>query len=619
MKKLYLILAFILTISCITACGAPTAEPTLSPALTSSPTATPTSTPDVTPTPTATPTPAPTATPEPTPTPAPTPTPTPMVGLNPEKVLLNTIEGLNEQIYLNVTPPENGDISIYYKAHEAEEYSILDSELMLQGEDGLDCYILGLAKGLYDVKIEQSEGDDISYRLIENIDVEKQDRSGYAHFKREEGIGGYNNDGTVKDGAIILYVTNANKNTITLDINGTTYTGLVAILEATPLLDRPIIIRVLDKITTNQWNAKDAGNRYTDGSNSDDTYLQNTFATNGENLMGLTVEIFDAKENKKTEYVTTPDGIELVQVTDYEGTTKIVDGHEIYVDAISLNIITIEYANNITLEGVGTEAMFHQFGLVFSYCNSIEIKNLTFADYTEDGLRFSAINEVKNYGGYWLHNNTFYSGSNAWVLPGINLPYDEALSMADVNSVTLSYNKFDNCDKTILFGSWEYDSLMNVTMHHNYFYKVNQRTPLSRNANIHNYNNYYDNCNQCLSPRSGTYVFSESNYFDSKRSYYFSSSETYGVIKSYKDIYNSDYNALEYATSVSRRDAYVKNECKPDWETDYSHFDTDPELFYYDAENKCSDVDVLLAAKDVPAFVKTYAGAGIYTRMDIQD
>ena len=65
-----------------------------------------------------------------------------------------------------------------------------------------------------------------------------------------------------------------------------------------------------------------------------------------------------------------------------------------------------------------------------------------------------------------------------------------------------------------------------------------------------------------------------------------------------------------------RKNEIVENDCSPDGITDYSKFDTDPELFYYDAENKCSDVELMLDAKDVPEFVPKYAGAGILERMD---
>jgi len=41
------------------------------------------------------------------------------------------------------------------------------------------------------------------------------DRSGYAHWNYSQGVGAYNNDGTLKSGATVIYVTNSNKDTIT--------------------------------------------------------------------------------------------------------------------------------------------------------------------------------------------------------------------------------------------------------------------------------------------------------------------------------------------------------------------------------------------------------------------
>jgi len=59
--------------------------------------------------------------------------------------------------------------------------------------------------------VECGEDKTLSRVTLNDIDVERQDRSGYAHFNYDEGIGGYNNDGTVKANAKILYVSNATK------------------------------------------------------------------------------------------------------------------------------------------------------------------------------------------------------------------------------------------------------------------------------------------------------------------------------------------------------------------------------------------------------------------------
>ncbi len=61
----------------------------------------------------------------------------------------------------------------------------------------------------------------------------------------------------------------------------------------------------------------------------------------------------------------------------------------------------------------------------------------------------------------------------------------------------------------------------------------------------------------------------------------------------------------------------VEYTCFPDKKTDYSRFDTDPALFYYDAENKRSDVEILHDVQQVPDVVPVYAGAGVLTKLEL--
>ena len=526
--------------------------------------------------------------------------------VNPDSIKVESVLGLNEQIYLNLA---KGEYVISYKKADAEEYTVLDKELMLENKEQLDCYILGLAKGLYDIKIEQGEGDSYACKTLTDIDVEKQDRSGYAHFGREEGIGGYNNDGTVKEGAKILYLTNENKNTVTLDINGTTYTGLVEILKANQYMEDPLIIRVLDRITTNQWKTTEEAPRTKDETMIGDEYFKSLFSDKqGENLAGLSINVYVSKLDKRFEYVTTPDGIELVAAVDEETSSNDIDA----------TMLQIENASNVTIEGVGSKAEIYQFGIGFMYSDSIEVKNLSFRHYPEDGLQLLAYGSAgacNLHGYYWVHNNTFKEGLDNWGVGDSD--GDESVSLADVRNVTFSFNKFYKTGKTLILGGWEYDACLNMTFHHNYYMLCEQRLPLSRNSNIHNYNNYFVSCDRGLSPRVSTYVFSEANYFDGVGEAYYgdAGSEPWGAVKSFGDIYRST-GVDDIVVKVTERDAYVENTCKPDEKVDYSKFDTDSELFYYDAENKCSDVEILHEAKDVPEFVPQYAGVGILTRMD---
>ena len=523
--------------------------------------------------------------------------------VNPDSIKVESVLGLNEQIYLNLA---KGEYVISYKKADAEEYTVLDKELMLENKEKLDCYILGLAKGLYDVKIERGEGDNYACKTLTDIDVEKQDRSGYAHFKNEEGIGGYNDDGTVKEGAKILYLTNENKNTVTLDINGTTYTGLVEILKAKEHMEEPLIIRVLDRIASNQF--KPGCELPADDNGATDEYFKGLFADNmGENLVGLPV-IFQGKSlSKGYEYVTTPDSIEFVREIEKEDN---------YDTLGTVGIISMYNTKDLTIEGVGSKAEFCQVTFYFRYCNSIEIKNLNFSKYPANALDFHSggktQEECTSNGWYWIHNNTFKTGQNYW---DEDYP-PKSICMRNMRNATISYNKFTNQELVVLLGGWEYDYQLNVTLHHNFYFICGQRTPLSRESNIHSYNNYIASCDRGPSPRTSTYLFSEANYFeDVETAYYTSGTEILGAIKSWGDKYKG-CGATESITKVAARDETVENDCSPDGITDYSKFDTDPELFYYDAENKRSDVEILHEAKDVPDFVFKYAGAGILTRMD---
>ena len=67
-------------------------------------------------------------------------TPVEEENINPDEVQLNSIDGLNEQIHLQIKKPETGDCSVYYKAKDADEYTLLDRELMLEYRGAYDCY-----------------------------------------------------------------------------------------------------------------------------------------------------------------------------------------------------------------------------------------------------------------------------------------------------------------------------------------------------------------------------------------------------------------------------------------------------------------------------------------------
>ena len=540
------------------------------------------------------------------------------------------VYGSNEAINLSFTDVEGFTYSVYYKPIEADDsaYVRLGDDLIVRDGDTLKCYIVGISSGTYNVKLVASDDatGNIYETILEDTRVSAQDRSGYAHFGSTDGVGAYNNDGTLKAGTKIIYVTNENKNTVTCEIGGTVYVGLVNILQAQYKSDTPMLIRVIGKITTNQWNYKNVEPRLSDGSNATDDFFENTFSTEyGENLANLHVKLKGNGGGAKTyNYKTTPEGLGEVRLTNSGSKTTTYKGSDFpalygkstFDDDSYYNMLEVKGSKNITIEGIGTDAEFFQFGISFEECSSIEIKNITFTDYPEDALNFLGGDraDLANHGRYWIHNCTFNRGYNAWDISGERDKYngDGSIDFNNVSNTTLAYNYFNSTHKTMLFGSGDSDACMNMTMHHNYFYKVNSRLPLGRNVNIHSYNNYFDQCKNASDIRKNSYIFSEGNYYNGTTKPFILSSS---YVKSYGDIFSG--SSSTGITKVTSRTKTLSGTCKPDKTNNLMNFDINPELFYYDSTNKCTDVSIMLDASDVPEFVKNHAGAGSFTSLNL--
>lgn len=550
----------------------------------------------------------------------------PQDDVNSHLITVNEIKGLNEQIVVKIQKNDGFKYRVLYKNVLDDDFIELDNNLMIEDDTTISSYVLGLKSGKYDVKIEAESENDCASKLFGNVDVESQDRSGYAHFGYTDGIGAYNDDGTVKSNAKILYVTNENKNTVTMTIDGVEYVGLVNILQAQYRSDTPMLVRVIGKITTNQWNYKNVAPRLSDGSNATSDFFENTFSNEyGENLANLIVKMKGNGLDAKTyNYRTTSDGLTEVRLTN--GGTKYANykgsdfpslvGKQVFDDDSYYNMLEVKGSKNITIEGIGSDAEIFQFGISFEECSSIEIKNLTFTDYPEDALNFLGGNrsDLSEYGRYWIHSCTFNRGYNAWDISGERDKYagDGSVDFNNVSNTTLSYNKFDNSKKSMLFGSGDSEACMNFTMHHNYFYKVESRLPLGRNVNIHSYNNYFDQCKNCSDVRKNSYIFSENNYFNSTLKPFILSSS---MVKSFGDAFVG--SSASGVTVVTDRAQVVSISCKPDNKTNCSSFDTNSELFYYDSVNRKTDVAIMHDALDLPVYIVETAGAGHFELIEI--
>ena len=540
-------------------------------------------------------------------------------------IVVTSYQGYTEGIHIemNTIPgvAQNG-YAVSYKFSDMSSYTYIDSEL-IRIDTNVLIDIIGLKADTYSVKIEAA-GESVE---LTNIVVTADDRSGYAGFNYS-GVGAYNDNGTLKSNAQVVYVTNETKNTVQATINGKTYTGLVAILQAQKNNSNPLNIRIIGTITTNQWAPKSNEPRLADNTNlQEDTFFNNTLETTyGDNLVGLSVTYMDKYAKTAYKYVTTASGITLSSTSSSSQKTTTYKGSEypnlygktVYDDDSYFNMLDVSSAQNVTIEGIGSDATLFQWGITWKLSKSIEVKNLTFTDYTEDACSFEGSDNSKSscdkYGYYWVHNCTFNKGKNNWDVSGERDKYagDGAMDLKFISNVTSSYNHFVKCKKTGLVGGDNNNYTRNITFHHNYYDQVGSRLPLGRQANMHFYNNYYYNCSTCQDIRANAFVLSENNYFSGcTNPQKVTTDSTYGytVIKSYGEILTNCGSSQ--ATVVSSRETTLSGNCKPDGSTDYTNFDTNNTLFYYDSTNKRSNVSILNSASELPTLIPSVAGAGI--------
>lgn len=147
------------------------------------------------------------------------------------------------------------DYNVYVKP-AGGTYTKIDKELVRKYADFYRADALGLKAGSYQMKVVPviSGSEDASKAMETSaLTVTAHDRSGFAHVGMPGGIGAYKNDGTLKDGARVIYVTAKTAKTVTCNVNtgtDTEFTGLQAILGAFEKgkETRPLCIRIVGTI-----------------------------------------------------------------------------------------------------------------------------------------------------------------------------------------------------------------------------------------------------------------------------------------------------------------------------------------------------------------------------------
>lgn len=472
--------------------------------------------------------------------------------------------GWFESAYVTWQKVTDVDYNVYVSPATSESWTKLDNELVREYPTYGRADALGLTAGNYKFKVvpvQNGSEVEADATVTDAVVVKAHDRAGFAHKKAgSEGIGAYNNDGTLKSNARVVYVWADNAKTVSLDVaknaKGETvqYTGLQQIIYGYQKGDangsyekRPLCVRIIGTI-------KDAD--------------MDEFGSSSEGLQ--------------------------------------IKGQKAYGPM------------NITIEGVGNDAAIWGFGILIRNAGKVELRNFGIYLCMDDCVSIDTGNSM-----IWVHNVDFFygntggdadqakgdgaldfKGDSQYCTFSYNHFFDTGksnlggLSESADNFITLHHNWYDHSDS-------RHPRIRRMTMHiyNNYFdgnskYGVGMTTGGSAFVE----NNYFRNCKypMLISLQGSDIRYGKGTF----------SSEPGGIIKSYG---NTIVNPAQYITyqqdqtefdawEASSRDAKVPSSvvCKSG-ATSYNNFDTDGSIMYSYTPD---------AAADVPAIIKGQYGAG---------
>ncbi len=175
----------------------------------------------------------------------------------------------------------------------------------------------------------------------------------------------------------------------------------------------------------------------------------------------------------------------------------------------------VHVGSNVTIVGVGDDAQISGANLRIRDSHNVILRNLTISDARDcfpewdpgdggSGSWNSAYDNVSVWTStsVWVDHNTFDDGEHpAESLPTVyGRPFEIHDGLLDITHgsdlVTVSYNRFEAHDKTMLIGSsdgrLQDRSQHRVTLHHNHWQDIGQRAPRVRFGDVHVYNNHYE-------------------------------------------------------------------------------------------------------------------------------
>ena len=438
----------------------------------------------------------------------------------------------------------------------------IDAQLIRQYESYYRADVLGLKEGTYEVKVVpvNAAGNEIaaSANTASNLVVKSYNREGFAHFKYA-GVGAYNNDGTLKAGAKVLYITAKTAKTVSTTVNTgkpQTITGLQSIIDA-----------------------------YSKG--KDSTAIAFRF-------------------------------IGKVSLSDLDHTSSSAEG--LQIKGAKMNMTFEGVGDDATVYGFGfllREAVSVEFrNLAIMRClddaMSLDTKNSHIWIHNMDlfyGKKGSAADQAKGDGTVDIKANSQY------ITVAYNRFWDNGkASMCGMktesgpNYITYHHNWFDHSDSRMAR-----IRTMSVHMYNNYYQHCDvYGVGATMGSSVFMESNYFDATKRpIMSSKQGTDAKSSKGTF---------SGEAGGLIKAYGNVFANkpeNFSYISYAENNTSFDAYevsAPSEQVPSsvktlvGGTSYNNFDTNPEIMYVYAADK---------ATDVPSIVEGFYGAGRLNHGDI--
>ena len=501
-----------------------------------------------------------------------------------------TVGGWNEMMYATIKGVKDADVTaVSYSGPVSGSLTGEDFEYLVRDtSDGVRVDVMGLKPGTYTLTVTTKTG---TYTQS-GIEVNEQDRSGYAHYNYTNGVGAYNDDGTLKDNAIVLYVTDENKNTVTLSYGGVTVSGIGNILNS-------VGKACGEAGHETECKKVSKGKTYYGKGNTNQGILQLLAENNIPLVIRMVGAVSESGLYKTGTWAAANagliDGLTDYDCNDYGGSVG-DNGH----------MARMKSAKDVTIEGVGTDAAMDGWGIHFmsetsttaaGLGKSFEVRNLTFMNQPEDAIGMEGVQDgsviTAPVERCWIHNNEFYSPSITGPAESDKAEGDGSCDFKRGEYLTVSYNYFEGCHKTNLVGSSDTSLQYNLTYHHNIWKGCAARQPLGRQANMHFYNNQFiGTTDYAMNTRANAYIYSEYNLFFMTKN---PMDVRSGAIKSYNDSFSSCIGSMT-GTVVTDKSTKVTSGNK------YENFDTNASLSYIPSGDYQLQTSVTDAAKVLKAY-----------------